>query len=473
MNFVYIMTDSQSKSMVGAYGDPQVDTPNLDNLANTGIRFERAYTACPVCTPARGAIFSGQHPQNNGAVSNGQGCSVNLPLMGTIFNAHGYKTGYTGKWHLDSAGYFGGGDAQGGFPQQWWYDGKVYGDELGPDMFYKFLASRTADDLRKAGFTEDKIWGHRVADRAVDFLENAGNEPFVLAVSFDEPHAPYVAPPEYWEKFSKDELPTPPNFNASVENKPAIQQLAKKENADVMQHWDDVLQQKFYGCNSYIDREIGRVIDAVDKLHGDDTVIIYTTDHGDMGGVHGQFFKGPFMYENTCNIPFIVRMPGGPSGAVSHSLISHLDILPTMMELAGMEIPSRMHGVSMTPVLNDPNAQIRDSVLINWHRFSSQIDKCGHYYPIRCLVEGRYKLVINLYQTDEFYDLEKDPLELNNLINDPDSADARNNLHERLIAEMDRINDPMRSIYWANRPWHKTREEYFGPSNVATPETWV
>ena len=209
MNFVYIMTDSQSKSMVGAYGDPKVDTPNLDNLANNGIRFERAYTACPVCTPARGAIFSGQHPQNNGAISNGQGCSANLPLMGTIFNEHGYKTGYTGKWHLDSAGYFGGGLAQGGFPQQWWYDGKVYGDELGKDMFYKFLASRTADDLREAGFTEDKIWGHRVADRAVDFLEHAGNDPFVLAVSFDEPHAPYVAPPEYWEKFSKDELGLP------------------------------------------------------------------------------------------------------------------------------------------------------------------------------------------------------------------------------------------------------------------------
>jgi uncharacterized sulfatase len=312
-----------------------------------------------------------------------------------------------------------------------------------------------------------------VADRAIDFLEHAGNDPFVLAVSFDEPHAPYVAPPDYWEKFAEDELPTPANFNASVEGKPQIQQLAKKENVDVMGLWDDVLKRKFYGCNSYIDREIGRVIDAVDRVCRDNTMIIYTADHGDMGGAQGQLFKGPFMYENTCNIPFIVRLPNGPSGVVSHSLISHLDILPTMMELAGMEIPSRLHGVSIAPILYDPNTKVRDTVLINWHRFSAQLDKYGHFYPIRCLVDERHKLVINLFQTDELYDLEKDPLELNNLINDPDWAEARNHLHEQLIQEMDRIKDPLRSIYWANRPWNKAREEYFGPSNVATPETWV
>jgi uncharacterized sulfatase len=213
MNFVFIMTDTQNKSMVGAYGIPTVDTPTLDLLAATGTRFERAYTACPLCTPARGAIFSGLHPQVNGAWCNNIAPQATVPLMGTIFHHFGYRAAYTGKWHLDGSSYWGTGVPDGGFEPDWWYDGKRYAEDIGPEMLRKYDTCRTADELRAAGFREENLWGHQVANRAIDFLEQVDNVPFLLAVSFDEPHAPFVAPPEYWEKFTPADIPKPLNYS--------------------------------------------------------------------------------------------------------------------------------------------------------------------------------------------------------------------------------------------------------------------
>ena len=447
--------------MVGAYGNPSVDTPNLDRLAETGIRFERAYTACPLCTPARGSIFSGLHPQVNGAWCNNITPAANVPLMGTIFRHFGFRAAYTGKWHLDGAGYFGDGVPGGGFEPDWWYDGKCWGLDVGPELFKKYRKCRSADDLRKAGFNEDNIWGHRVANRAIDFLNTVDDDPFVLTVSFDEPHGPFVAPPEYWEKFTMDQIPPSPNFNASLANKPELQQIQQKQvgNPEWSAHAPLIL--KFFGCNSYVDREIGRVINAVEELHGDDTVIIYTSDHGDMLGGHGLMAKGPMMYEEITNVPFIVRSPDGPGGKVSQALVSHLDIIPTMLDVAGINIPDSLHGTSLSPILGDPEATVRDSIMINYHRFANNHDGWGEFYPIRCAVDERYKLAINLLETDELYDLSTDPYEMTNLINDPVHTEARNRLHDTLLSEIDRIRDPFRSVRWANRSWRSVREPFY------------
>jgi len=459
MNIVFIMTDTQNKSMVGAYGNPAVDTPNLDKFAEKGIRFEQAFDACPLCTPARGSIFSGLHPQINGAWTNNIAPQANIPFMGTIFEHYGFRTSYTGKWHLDGTGYFGNGLPDGGFRPDYWYDGKNYADDLGPEMFAKYRTCHTIEQLKEAGLTEEDMWGHRVADRAVDFLNKAGDEPFLLAVSFDEPHHPCVAPLEYWEKFGPEDIPKGENYYASLEGKPKMQQIQREQQkeTDIYQPPSD----KFYGCNSYIDREIGRVIDAVEKNHWDDTIIIYTSDHGDMQGSHGLWYKGPQMYNETTNVPFIVRYPDGPSGAVSHSLVSHLDIIPTLLDLSGIDIPDSLHGKSFLPILKDPNAKVRDSLMINFHRFSVNFDIFGSYYPIRCAVGEQYKLSINLIDTDELYDLRNDPYEMRNLIDDPVHAEARDHLHDYLLTEMDEIRDPFRSFQWGNRPWSTEKKQFY------------
>jgi uncharacterized sulfatase len=472
MNFVFIMTDTQTKEMVGAYGYPQVDTPNLDRLAREAIRFERAYTSCPLCTPARGAIFTGLHPQLNGAWCNNIAPGRHVAMMGEIFRHYGYRAAYTGKWHLDGTSYFGDGGPGGGFEPDWWYDGKRYAEDVGPAMFKAYQTSKTADALRKAGFNEQNIWGHRVADRAIDFLSKVGNEKFVLAVSFDEPHGPCVAPPEYWERFAKIGLPVRPNYNAPIEGKPKLLQLFREQKDASPQPVNGLLHYPaFLGCNSYIDREIGRVIAAVDRLHGDDTMIIYTSHHGDQLGSHGLVSKGPMMYEETCNIPLIIRSPGGARGAVSNALISHVDLLPTMLDLAGIEQPEVLNGRSMAHLLSNPSARGNDCVLLNFHRFAINHDNFGEFYPIRCVTDGRYKLIINLFETDELYDLRDDPYEMKNRLDDRRLAAERDRLHDWLLTEMDRIRDPFRSFRWGHRPWRQVREEfYIGGRQRARPK---
>ena len=463
MNFVFIMTDTQNKSMVGAYGNPAVDTPNLDRLAARGVRFERAYTSCPLCTPARCGLFSGTHPPVSGAWCNNVAPAAHVPLMGTIFRHYGFRVAYTGKWHLDGSDYFGDGVPGGGFEPDWWYDGKRYAQDIGRDMFQRYRTCTTAGELREAGFTEENVWGHRVANRAIGFLDAVGDAPFVLVVSFDEPHGPHVAPPAYWEKFAPEDIPTSPNYNAPVEGKPALQQVHRRHIGDPEWLVYAASRTRFFGCNSYIDREIGRVVDAVERTHGDDTVIFYTSDHGDMLGGHGLHTKGPMMYEEICNVPFIVRVPGGPSGAVSDALASHLDVIPTMLHLAGIERPEWLQGTSLLPVLHDPTASVRDSVMISFTRFAINHDDYGEFYPIRCVVDERHKLAINLFETDELYDLGTDPYEMHNLIDAEAHAEARDRLHDRLLAEMNRIRDPFRSFRWADRAWRSVgRAFYYG-----------
>jgi uncharacterized sulfatase len=472
MNFVFIMTDTQTKDMVGAYGQPQMDTPSLDRLAREGIRFDRAYTACPVCTPARGAIFTGLHPQVNGAWCNNVAPGRQVAMMGEIFRHYGYRAAYTGKWHLDGTSYFGDGVPGGGFEPDWWYDGKRFKEELGAEMFAKHASCRTPEALRKAGFTRERMWGWGVANRAVDFLEKVGKEHFVLAVSFDEPHGPCMAPPEFWEKFERIGLKARPNCGAPAGEKPRLLQIFREQHGELQETREGKhYYPHFFGCNSYVDREIGRVIEAVDRLHGDDTVIIYTSDHGDQLQSHGLVSKGPMMYEETCNIPLIIRTPGGPRGAVSPSLVSHVDLLPTMLELAGIERPEVLHGTSIAPVLADPSARVRAAALVNFHRFAINHDAFGEFYPIRCATDGRYKLVINLFETDEFYDLGEDPYEMKSRLGDPALARERDRLHDWMLAEMDRIRDPFRSFRWGARPWRTVREEfYFGGKQRNRPK---
>ena len=251
-----------------------------------------------------------------------------------------------------------------------------------------------------------------------------------------------------------------------------VQQVQSQERPVEAESWDSYKQglTRHYACNAYIDREIGRVVDAVERLHEDDTTIIYTSDHGGMQGSHGLSSKGPMMYEEICNIPFIVKHPSGKKGVATSALLSHIDIIPTMLELAGIERPDVLHGTSFAPLLLDPEIQIRKGAMINFYRFAINTDNNGEFYPIRGFVNKRFKLAINLLETDEFYDLENDPSEMNNLIDDPRYVDERNSIHDAILDEMDRIRDPFRSYRWGDRPWHSVRVPFYrGGKNRPRP----
>lgn len=452
-NLVFIITDTQSKCMVGAYGAPAYNTPQLDALAASGVRFDRAYTACPLCTPARGALFTGLPPANNGAWANEMSTLRHVPLAGAMFRALGYRAAYTGKWHLDGAGYHGAGQPGGGFEPDWWYDGARYLADIGHARYQAIVQARTdAAALRAIGVTETDMWGHRVADRALDFLETVGDDPFMLVVSFDEPHGPFAVPPAFSAAVAPDALPERPNFNAALDGKPVGQR--RMAEAFPCGDWRTFAHDRraHWNCNAYVDMEIGRVVDAVRRLHGDDTYIVYTADHGDMMGSHGLRSKGAMMYEETINIPFIVAGPGLAPGT-RQALVSHLDLLPTFLDWAGAPKPAYMPGQSLAPLLADPMARSHAAIVTQFNRFGLYHDGTGDLCPIRCLVTGDTKLSLNLEDSDELYDLANDPYELHNRIADPAWAARRDALHDRLLAWMDEMADPFRGDRWFNRPW--------------------
>jgi uncharacterized sulfatase len=160
------------------------------------------------------------------------------------------------------------------------------------------------------------------------------------------------------------------------------------------------------------------------------------------------------MYEEITHIPFMAKWPGqAPANTVCTNLISHVDIAGTLMEFFGFEVPKTLEGKSFLPMLKDPATPIRKEVFIEFGRFEIGLDGLGGLQPIRCICDGRYKLAVNVMTSDEFYDLQTDPGELHNLINSPEHASIRNDLHDRLIAWMAETRDPFRGYYWGQRPW--------------------
>ena len=483
-NFVLIMTDTQATNVIGAYASARaldLGTPNIDRLAETGIKFEHAYTTCPLCTPARAGLFTGIYPHTAGAWTNNLPLGDNVITMGRRFSDGGYRTGYIGKWHLDGHDYFGTGICPDGWDPAYWFDGKNYLDELTQDEITLWRRGLNSPaDLREHDIQPGFTWAHRIGDRAIDFLQRHADGPFLLVVSYDEPHHPYTCPPEYAERFMDYDYPLGPGAFDTLEDKPAHQREWAESAAIGRRVRNGTIRDSMYfGCNSFVDAEIGRVIDATHRLVPENTVVIFTSDHGDMLGAHQLTGKGPVMYEEITHIPLIIELPTAESGAslpqpfarlLSErdlggegsrrggvaTLVSHIDLLPTMLELARLDVPPILEGESLVPQLlgeEDPDR----GVAIEFQRYEIEHDSWGGFQPVRGWVEGRHKLVINLLYSDELYDLADDPGEVTNLIDDPAMVGVRDRLHDRLLSWMYEKRDPFRGPVWERRPWRASR----------------
>jgi uncharacterized sulfatase len=457
-NFVIIYGETQGANVVGAYGYEGVETPNLDRLAANGTLFTQGYTSCPVCTPARAGMFTGIYPHSTGAWTNNLSLNDNIKTLGQRFQDAGYHTVYTGKWHLDGHDYFGTGQCPPGWDDEYWYDGKRYLDDLGAEAGYLWRKGlMSAKALQEHAITPEFTWGHRIVSKAVDFLrEWDSTQPYVLVVAPDEPHHPYTCPPEYVEKFKEFRYPLGPAAFDTLENKPVHQQ---EWAAAIGRECPDgtITDPLYFGCNSFIDAEFGRLLDAVEHYSPENTYIIMTTDHGELNGAHRLWGKGPVMYDEITKVPFIIQQPEGVgAGNINPTPVSQVDILPTMLELAGLNVPPILEGDSLTPFLKgevDPER----GIVVTFNRYEIEHDSWGGFQPVRCLVAGQYKLVINLLHTDELYDRERDPAEVENLIDDPDYVQIRAALHARLIDWMNEKRDPLRGPAWERRPWSTAR----------------
>ncbi|MEG0713074.1 MAG: sulfatase-like hydrolase/transferase, partial [Niameybacter sp.] len=463
---VFIMTDSQRKDMVGCYGHPHMLTPHIDALAAEGIRFDRAYSAQPVCQPARSALFTGLYPHSTGGWTNSMGIGQDVQTIGQRLSDHGIHTAYIGKWHLDGGDYFGLGRCPEGWDPKYWYDMRNYLEELTPE---ERTSSRNPRTIHTVGVEEGFTFGHRCSNKAINFLENHYEDDFFLVVSYDEPHDPYLAPESYSERYKEYHIPVTPAHLDDLENKPQHQKVwaglkkgeTKRSEASIAQathNGQGIKSKDFFGCNTFVDEEIGRVLAAVEQ-YAPDALIIYTSDHGVFFNEHGLSAKGPAMYDEITNIPLIMKCnKWDPKGIVDPHPVSHIDLAPTIFDVMGVPIPKMFAGQTLkTQLLTQERT--RDYVCMEFGRYEVDHDGFGGMQLVRAIFDGRYKLVLNLLTSDELYDLEKDPYEVHNLIESETTRIIRDGLHDALLEEMNQSRDPFRGYYWEDRPWRLNATE--------------
>jgi uncharacterized sulfatase len=457
---VLFLIDTQGANCVGVYaGLPGLGTPHVDRLAGEGLLFEKAYTCSPVCGPARSAIFTGLYPHSNGVLANDLAPHADIPHLGRRLTDGGRRAAYIGKWHLDGTDYFGDGRCPEGWDAAYWFDGRNYLNSL-PDAAARDLSRQVLgpEEVRQHGITAEFTHAHRVADRAIDFIRRYREEGFLLVVSIDEPHHPYICPEPFVSAFETFELPIGPAAHDTLENKPRGQrewaEYGRPRRAAQVRERDGAAflhDPRYFSCNSFSDHEVGRVLAEIDA-QTPGALVIYTADHGDMGFAHGLSGKGPVMYEQITRVPLIMRQPGViPAGKRTARPASHVDLMPTLLAYFGLEIPPLLQGRSLFSP-DDGHAEYQP-VFIEFNRFEVDHDGFGAFFPIRAIFDGRYKLAINLLDTDELYDLQEDPGELRNLISEATSAGRRDKLHARLLAWMGETRDPLRGPHWVRRPW--------------------
>jgi uncharacterized sulfatase len=457
---VLIVTDTQGSNIVGCYGRPEMMTPNIDRLADQGVLFERAYTASPVCSPARSAIFTGTSPHTNGCWANHLPLGTNIKTVGQRLTDRGITAACVGKWHLDGTDYFGNGRCPEGWLPAYWYDGRNYLEELTPEERRLSQTVLTPDQVHDYAINERFLYAHRVGQRAIEFLKTHSNESFLLAVCYYEPHSPFLCPPPYCDMFRDFEYEGGENVFDPLESKPENHRewaAAEKKKPSSR----SIRSPMYFGCNSYIDHEIGRVLDAIDS-HAPGALVVFTSDHGTPLHAHGLNSKGPAMYDEITRVPFVVRLPGARrTGVRCRTPISQISITPTILNYFAQEAPDFLEGPSILPLIRNP-ADRPETIFMEFNRFEVCHDGWGGFQPIRAALDGRFKLVVNLHYMDELYDLRSDPGEMRNLIASPEHEEDRARLHEAILDWMDSTRDPFRGMVWERRPWSNRRTRTWG-----------
>jgi uncharacterized sulfatase len=445
---IVILGESVRYDMLSCNANTGLKTPNLDRIAAQGVRFERAYNTQPVCAPARSAVWTGLYPHTSGVWGNSMPLGDTTHTIGQRLSDRGIHCAFIGKWHLSGTDYFDTGNPAAGWDKNYWYDMRDYLEELSPQDRVRSRDRKTAYDPT---WTKEYCYGYRCTQRALDFLEKHGDEDFLLVISYDEPHGPSLCPIEYTEQYKNYTFPVDRNLQDDLRQKPEEQRVWS--GTRVERFLQPAHDPQYFGSHAFVDHEIGRLLDKA-KGTSPDAMILYTADHGVFLQSHRLTDKGPAMYEEITHIPFVASWPGhAPANVSSSALVSHIDISGTLMEFFGFEVPKTLEGGSMLNVIRNPKLAGRREVFLEWGRYEVDHDGFGGYQPIRCVCDGRYKLTINLMTTDELYDLHLDPSEMQNLIESPDHASIRTDLHNRLLDWMNTSRDPFRGYYWGRRAW--------------------
>lgn len=482
-NILLICTDQQRFDALSAYGNPEIDTPHLDRLAAEGVLFENCYVQAPVCAPSRASLMSGMYVHNHGLYANGVQLPPEIPLLPRALADAGYDCGLVGKWHLDAC--FGGRTEEkpDGFRVwQWAHDPYKGSSENAyhrwlavahPDVYDLVLGQNRSQRGRTAGVAASPIdevpteahYSHWIGEETIRYLTGGRptDQPFFFVANFFDPHHSFGAPKEYRDRYRADELSRPNTVPGELDNKPPILTEASEKSygghaPGYLDYSADDLQDikaGYYAMVSLVDDEVGRILATVEAEGlADNTVVIFTSDHGEMLGDHQLMLKGPMMYDCAVRVPMIIRWPAGfATGHRVPQLVEWIDLTATLLDLAGADLP-RCQGLSLRGLADGSADEHRGWALCEYRNSGHPYDPPVHTTMIRT---GEAKLILHhgypsssRGRTGELYDLATDPNELINLWDDPTHAELRNDLTamllDALVATEDRSQP--RKAFW-------------------------
>ena len=452
-NVLFLISDDLN-NMLGCYGDPFAKTPNIDRLAARGVRFDRAYCTFPLCGPSRNALLTGLYPNSTGILANAQIFRQTIPSqvsMPQAFRNAGYFAARIGKlYHYNvpkSIGTNGHDD-----PGSWEMELNPAGVDrleeephifsLTPGQFggtLSWFASPKTDRYHTDGLMADD------AEWVLERCAKRTDRPFFLAVGFFRPHTPYVSPKSYFDLYPEKEMPVVQGVKEDqVDIPPAGLGSYKKEQDKLTDNLRRQCRQAYYASISFMDAQVGRVVDALDRLGlADNTIIVFTSDHGYHMGEHGLWQKQS-LFEESSRVPLLIVAPGAKKGGVAQSPMSHIDLFPTLAELSGVKMPANVQGQSLVAMLKDPMVAGRGWAITQvvrgggFRRFGASpavADDGRRFfgYSLRT-PRWRYTEWDEGERGRELYDHDVDPRELTNLADQPDHAKTVEVLSQQIRA---------------------------------------
>ncbi len=450
-NILWYCSDQQRFDTIGALGNPHVHTPHLDRLVAEGVTFTHAFCQSPICTPSRASFLTGKYPSTVHVNTNGNDIFPSRERLVTRRLADaGYNCGLVGKLHL--AGADDGREARtdDGYrffryshaPRDDWQHGHDYADWLrgkGHDprivlevkkSLYGGLTEPTPERDNVPPHLHQTTW---CSEEALDFIGQERDQPWLLSVNPYAPHPPYNPPWEFYRRFDPDRLPGPHFQPSDLAHQTALrgvdfQSLPQPPEAIAATR----IQAAYYAMIEQVDEQFGRLVDALDGSgQRENTVIIYTSDHGESLGDHGLTQKGCRFFDGLVRVPLIISWPDHiPAGMRADGLVELIDIAPTVLGLAGLPVPADMQGRSLLPILmgQRPPDYHRDFVRTEYY---DAVDMPNHSFATMYR-DRRWKLVVyHGTGLGELYDLESDPLEFHSLWDAPDALGIRADLLQR------------------------------------------
>jgi len=444
-NILWICSDQQRYDTIGALGNPHILTPNLDRLAGDGVAFTHAYCQSPICTPSRASFLTGMYPSTIHACTNGNDYWAGAaPLVSRLLAGAGFDTGLVGKLHLaGAAGRIEPRGDDGYRVFEWshhshndWPEGHAYAGWLRERGLDPDITSISPEKIPP--HLHQTMW---CAERAIAFMEEARDQPWLMSVNMFDPHAPFDPPEEYLRRYDPEKLPGPLFRESDLASQALLSGVDFQTGARRPEEFQArQIKAAYYAMITLIDDAVGRMAEALERTgQRKRTIVIFTSDHGETLGDHGLLLKGCRFYEGLVRVPLIFSWPGYfTSGLVSDALVELTDIMPTLLEACGLPIPERVQGRSLLPILTgaaDPH-DLRNSVRCEYYRAlnpDTPTSKGAYEGSYATMIRSRrYKLVVyHGHEIGELFDLASDPGEFHNLWHDPALASVRCDLMKK------------------------------------------